>query len=91
MVQPYLDGIDTFGETGMVFFDGELSHAFRKAPILALDAPPTDELFAPEEITAREPSDDERRLGEAAIAACGRSEPLVRAGRRRARTRRHAR
>jgi len=71
MVQPYLEGIDSFGETGMVFFDGVLSHAFRKAPILALDAPPTDEFFAPEEITPREPSDDERRLGEAAIASCG--------------------
>jgi O-ureido-D-serine cyclo-ligase len=71
MVQPYLDGIDSYGETGMVFFDGVLSHAFRKAPILALDAPPTDELFASEEITPREPTDDERRIGEAAISACG--------------------
>jgi hypothetical protein len=71
MVQPYLHAIDTYGETGLVYFDGELSHAFRKAPILALDAPPTDEFFAPEEITAREPTGDERQVGDAAIAACG--------------------
>ncbi|MSO79258.1 MAG: hypothetical protein EXQ79_06590 [Acidimicrobiia bacterium] len=70
MVQPYMGGIDTHGETGLVFFDGDLSHAFRKAPILALDAPPTAEFFAPEEITAREPTADERKVGDATIAAC---------------------
>ena len=71
MVQPYLHGIDTHGETGLVYFDGKLSHAFRKAPILALDAPPTVEFFAPEEITAREATDDERRVADATIAGCG--------------------
>lgn len=71
MVQPYLAGIDTYGETGLVYFDGELSHAFRKAPILALDAPPTDEFFAPEEITPREPTAAERRVADTTIAGCG--------------------
>jgi len=71
MVQPYLEGIDTYGETGLVYFDGVFSHAFRKAPILALDAPPTNEFFAPEEITAREPTADERRVADATIARCG--------------------
>jgi glutathione synthase/RimK-type ligase-like ATP-grasp enzyme len=71
MVQPYLGAIDRNGETGLVYFDGELSHAFRKAPILALDAPPTDEFFAPEEISARDPSPEERAVADAAIAACG--------------------
>lgn len=70
MAQPYQHGIDTYGETGLVYFDGELSHAFRKAPILALDAPPTAEFFAPEEITAREPTPEERRIADTAIAAC---------------------
>lgn len=70
MAQPYLHGIDTYGETGLVFFGGELSHGFRKAPILALDAPPTDEFFAPEEITPRVPTDDERSIAEATIASC---------------------
>jgi O-ureido-D-serine cyclo-ligase len=70
MVQPFLDGITTYGETGLVYFDGAFSHAFRKAPILTLDAPPTDEFFAHEEITARVPSDAERQLADAAIASC---------------------
>lgn len=71
MIQPYQHAINTHGETGLVYFEGELSHAFRKAPILALDALPTGEFFAPEEITPREPTDEERRVGDDAIAACG--------------------
>jgi len=71
MVQPYLAAIDTYGETGLVYFEGELSHAFRKAPLLALDAPPTDEFFAAEEISAREPTAAERELADTTIAACG--------------------
>ena len=76
MVQPYLAAIDIYGETGLVYFDGELSHAFRKAPILALDAPPTDAFYAAEEISAREPSTAERRVADATIAACGGPELL---------------
>jgi hypothetical protein len=71
MVQPFLGGITTYGETGIVYFDGVYSHAFRKAPILALDAPPTDEFFAPEEITPRTPTDVERHVADATIARCG--------------------
>ncbi|MEX2267874.1 MAG: hypothetical protein WEA75_04235 [Acidimicrobiia bacterium] len=76
MVQPYQAGIATLGETGLVYFDGSFSHGFRKGPILERDAPPTDEFFAPEEIAAREPSAEERRVGEATITACGGSELL---------------
>ena len=71
MVQPYLAGIDNSGETGLVYFDGVWSHAFRKAPILTLDAPPTAEFFEPEEITAREPTAAERRVADATITSCG--------------------
>ena len=34
MVQPYLDQVDTVGETAMLFFAGEFSHAIRKAALL---------------------------------------------------------
>ncbi len=71
MVQAYQHAIDTFGETGLVYFVGELSHAFRKAPILALDVPPTDAFFAEEVITPRLPSESERQVADAAIAASG--------------------
>ncbi|MGJ7441626.1 ATP-grasp domain-containing protein [Aquipuribacter sp. MA13-6] len=52
LVQPYLDGVDTLGETGMVVLDGEVSHAFRKGQLLHADAEATDGLYAEEDITA---------------------------------------
>ena len=36
MVQPAVHSVATGGETSAVLFDGEVSHSFRKAPILAL-------------------------------------------------------
>lgn len=69
MVQPYLEHIDTEGETGLVYFDGRFSHAFRKGPILEADAPATDEFFAPETIEPRVPSNAELRVADAALAA----------------------
>ncbi|WP_097182212.1 ATP-grasp domain-containing protein [Blastococcus haudaquaticus] len=35
MVQPYLAGIDTEGETSLVFLGGRFSHAVRREPLLA--------------------------------------------------------
>ena len=37
MVQPYLDGVDTDGETALLFFGGEFSHSARKGPLLRTD------------------------------------------------------
>lgn len=34
MVQPYVDGVDTAGETAIVFIDGEYSHVLHKKPVL---------------------------------------------------------
>ena len=34
LVQPYQAAVDTAGETALLLFDGELSHAARKAPVL---------------------------------------------------------
>ncbi|MEW6733306.1 MAG: hypothetical protein AB1489_18405 [Acidobacteriota bacterium] len=34
MVQPYLDGVDTEGETSLVYIDGVFSHAMRKGTVL---------------------------------------------------------
>lgn len=65
MAQPYLPEIDEHGETGLVFVGGSYSHAFRKGPLLPVDAAPVEGLFAFEHITPREPSDAERELGEA--------------------------
>lgn len=77
LIQPYLSGIDTHGETALLFVDGEFSHAICKAAILKPGADLVEGLFAPEEITAREPSAAERAVAHQAIAAIpGEDRPL---------------
>ena len=69
MVQPYLEAVDTAGETALLYLGGSYSHAIRKGPLLRPGAPPTDGLFAPEEIRPREPAPEERALGDRVVAA----------------------
>ena len=76
MLQPYLASVESAGETALVYYDGTPSHAFRKGPLLRLDAGLVEGLFAPEEISAREAADDERRLAAAAHAAIPFESPL---------------
>lgn len=69
MVQPYLDAVDTSGETALLYFGGAYSHAIRKGPILELGAAPIAGGDAADpQIDTREPSPAERRLGDRAIA-----------------------
>jgi len=76
MLQPYLESVDRLGETALIYFAGEPSHAIRKGPLLQLDAGLVAGLFAPEEIARREPGADERRLAAAAHAAIPGGVPL---------------
>lgn len=72
MLQPYLDGVDTAGETALIFLDGRFSHAVVKAAMLppdAVHAVEHDELFVEERIDAGAPSSAERRIGEQAVDA----------------------
>lgn len=62
LLQPYLDRVDEQGETALMFFDGQFSHAIRKGPLLHRGSGPTRALFASETITPRIPGDDELRL-----------------------------
>ena len=64
MVQPYESGIDDRGETGMVWLNGELSHAFRKGAILAVEPDMGNGLYAAEDIGSRTATPDEVALGE---------------------------
>jgi len=68
MLQPYLASVDALGETGLIYLDGQYSHAIRKGPLLRPNDAGTDAPFVPEAITAREPSQDERKVGEAVMA-----------------------
>lgn len=67
MVQPYLERLDAEGETGLVYLDGAYSHAFGKAALLAGDALDVG-LFAPETITARTATAEQRAVGDAVLA-----------------------
>lgn len=77
LMQPYLPSVDAHGETALLFFDGEYSHAIRKGPLLARGAAPAAGLFAVEQITPREPSSPERELAQHAIAAIPFESPLL--------------
>lgn len=67
MVQPYQRFIDERGETGMVYFNGQLSHSFRKGAILATGENIKNGLFTVEEIAPRTVSAQERELGTAVM------------------------
>jgi hypothetical protein len=69
MLQPYLDAVDTSGETALLYFDGTFSHAIRKAALLRPGEAPADHTQLADAIAAREPDADELRLAEAVIAA----------------------
>jgi glutathione synthase/RimK-type ligase-like ATP-grasp enzyme len=64
MVQPYVQSLDARGETGLIYFDGELSHSIRKGPLLRHHGHLTKGLWEPEQITARDPDADEIALAE---------------------------
>lgn len=67
MVQPYLDDVDTLGETAMLFLDGEFSHAVCKGPLLdrGVEGQKVEGLFVKEQIDPRVPT----RLEHEAAAA----------------------
>ena len=71
MVQPYLDEIDTAGETGLVFLGGQFSHAFGKAAILTGEVVFEDGLFAEERIDRRIATSAEVAVGERVVASLG--------------------
>jgi hypothetical protein len=72
MVQRYLKQVDSVGETALVYFDGELSHAVRKAPLL--EGPYREDamdgvLYKEEVMTARDASAAELEVGQRVIDA----------------------
>jgi len=76
VLQPYLSSVDREGETALIFFRGQFSHAIRKGPLLKLDGEATRALFAPEHISAREPSADELACASQVLASIAAEPPL---------------
>jgi len=69
LLQPYLDRVDARGETALLYFNGEFSHAIRKGPLLRPQSGPTELLFATEDITPRVPETAEIALADAVVSA----------------------
>jgi glutathione synthase/RimK-type ligase-like ATP-grasp enzyme len=67
MVQPYLDGVETHGETGIVYIGGSYSHSVRKAPLLFAGQPPGEALYLEEQIERARPSEAECAVADAAL------------------------
>jgi glutathione synthase/RimK-type ligase-like ATP-grasp enzyme len=76
LFQPYLDKVDHLGETALLYFEGQFSHAIRKGPLLKRKEGPTTELFAKEAITARVPDTAELRVAAQALQAAPFDTPL---------------
>ena len=71
MVQPYVDAVDTAGETALVYLGGQYSHAIRKGPLLArgVEGERVEGLFVQEQIDPREPTEAERAAADAIVAS----------------------
>lgn len=69
MIQPYLKRVDDAGETALIYFAGEFSHAIRKGPMLGASREVLGGLFLKEDIRPREASPAERALGRLAVQA----------------------
>jgi glutathione synthase/RimK-type ligase-like ATP-grasp enzyme len=72
MTQPYLSDVDSAGETALIYFGGEFSHAIRKGPMLpegVVHPHLSHALYVEEVITPREPSEAELAVGSKAISA----------------------
>jgi glutathione synthase/RimK-type ligase-like ATP-grasp enzyme len=76
MLQPYLDRVDDYGETALMYLGGRYSHAIRKGPLLRVGDGLVAGLFAPEQITPRVPDAAELRVAAAAFAAIPFDPPL---------------
>ncbi|MFG2296115.1 RimK family alpha-L-glutamate ligase [Streptomyces sp. NPDC048603] len=68
MVQPYLRLVEE-GERALVFVCGEFSHAIRKGPVLTEPGVIDNDRIAHPDVTAYQPTDEERETARAALAA----------------------
>lgn len=69
MLQPYLRSIDSVGETALIYFNGQFSHAIRKEALLRADELATATPYASGPITASEAAADQRELAERSLGA----------------------
>jgi hypothetical protein len=81
MVQPYLDRVDSDGETALLYFGGEFSHAIGKGPLLEPAMAFVTGAYKEEAIEPRVASDQERAVAEAVLDQLGSVPQLAGTGR----------
>ena len=69
MLQPYLHSVDSVGETALIYFHGQFSHAIRKAALLRLDEATTVTAYASGPIAACAAEPEQRELAERSLGA----------------------
>jgi hypothetical protein len=69
MTQPYVSSVDDEGETALLFIGGSFSHAIRKGPLLLPGEGVQQDRDSREDITARDATDDQRSVAQAALDA----------------------
>jgi len=75
MVQPYLPQVDVLGETSVLCFEGEVSHAASKSALLHVGAGVRNDIDSRAFVTPAEPSRAQVDLAKAALAVVG--QPLL--------------
>ncbi len=68
MTQPYISSVDDEGETAMLYFAGEFSHAIRKGALLHAGEGVRQDRDSRESITARTPTAAQHELSDQVIA-----------------------
>lgn len=69
MLQPYLRSVDSVGETALIYFNGQFSHAIRKDALLRADELATATPYASGPITASQAQPDQHELAERTLQA----------------------
>jgi glutathione synthase/RimK-type ligase-like ATP-grasp enzyme len=68
MVQPYLSAVDTDGETAVLVFGGEVSHAARKGPVLTVGGGIDNTVVSRQLTSPRDPTSEEVALAEQVLS-----------------------
>lgn len=69
MVQPYREKVDEIAETGLIYLNGEFSHAIRKEQMLRGEASFIADLWRDQVVTARSATKEDIEVAEAAVDA----------------------
>lgn len=71
LIQPYVDSVDEVGERGLIFIDGEFSHAMTKSAMLNVAPSVRDSLFRSEQMSRSDAEPEALTLAARVLEAFG--------------------